>query len=398
MRFYLQFGHGMMEHCRHLIRKWNEGTVVLSPRDLNREQIDALAQSICDSGGATLLDPQFYDPRGDHHGLVRHDYWPDTFDTSTFLTGPPLSNLIGKLIDLNTVARTSKIILPGLYGERVDDDWLAVQSAIIEESATQIRDKDKLATVCLSGEALRFEDQVEVLLNASEEWDVEGFYVVPEHPNGSYLAEDPLWLTNLLLLCSGLKLQNREVIVGYSGHQMLCLACANVDAIAAGTWLNVRSFGVGKFQEPDADSVSRRAKWYYCPQALSEYKIPFLDMGFRNGGLSRLMPPEELSSEYAHILFSGAQPSTTNYSEQQSFRHYLTCLYSQCRTAGKNSFQETVAHQRDILDTAERVIREAHRAGVRGQDRDFREIVDVNRVAIETFVNSRGFTLERRWE
>lgn len=397
MKFYLQFGHGMMEHCRHLIRKWGNGTVVLSPRDLNREQIETFSQDICDSGGETLLDPQFYDPRGDHHGLLRHTYWPGKFDTSSFMAGPQLNTLIGELLEVNNSANTSKIILPGLYGHRVDDDWLDVQAAIIEESINQIKNRGKLATICLSGESLRFEEQIEDLLNASEEWDVEGYYVVPEHPNGAYLSEDPMWLNNLLMLCSGLKLQGREVIVGYSGHQMLCLSCANVDAIAAGTWLNVRSFSVGKFQEPEEDSISRRSKWYYCPQALSEYKIPFLDLGFKKGGLSRLMTPGEYSSEYANILFSGAQPSTTNYSEQQSFRHYLTCLHYQCKIASKDTFQETVTHQRTILATAEQVTREASRAGVSGQDRDFRNLVDVNRAAIDSFVNSRAFTLERSW-
>ena len=72
MKFYLQFGHGMMAHCRHLIKQWGDGTVILSPRDLTQDQMETLSGDISDLGGNTLLDPQFYNPRGNHHGLVRH--------------------------------------------------------------------------------------------------------------------------------------------------------------------------------------------------------------------------------------------------------------------------------------------------------------------------------------
>lgn len=398
MRLFLQFGHGMMDHSRQLIENWGEGTVILSPRDMNESQIDRLSTDILERKGTTLLDPQFYDPRGDHHGLVKHDYWPRDFNTSAFLSGPPLTALLDKLIKINDLAKVDKVILPGLYCERVDDDWLAVQDAIIGEAEHAITHLPRVATICLSAEVLRFEDQIEMLLNASEEWNVSGYYVVQEHPSGSYLADDPMWLTNLLFLCAGLKQQGREVVVGYASHQLLCLACADVDTLAVGSWLNVRSFTTGKFQEPDEDEISRRVKWYYCPQTLSEYKLPFLDMAFRRGVLTQLATGPEYGSRYSDVLFTGAQPSTTDYSELQSFRHYLTCLHHQCMTARKASFSDTVDHHRQMLDSAEACIRATHRAGVRGQNRDFENIIDVNRAAIDAFVEARSFVMERLWQ
>jgi hypothetical protein len=68
MDLYLQFGHGMMEHCRHLVRSWAGGTVILSPRDLKREQLVKLSEEIrALQGGQVLLDPQVYVPRSDQH-------------------------------------------------------------------------------------------------------------------------------------------------------------------------------------------------------------------------------------------------------------------------------------------------------------------------------------------
>lgn len=397
MELYLQFGHGMMDHCRSLVSSWGHGTVILSPRDLNSDQIQRFSRDILASNGKTLLDPQLYNPRANHHRLVEHDYWPEDYTTGMLTGGPALARLLGLVKDLNDAALVDAYIIPGLYCSRVDEDWFAVQEAILGEADPVFTGRPKLATICMSAEALRFEDQVEALLSRSESWNVDGYYVVAEHPNNQYLVDDPVWLANLLILSSGLKIQGKQVVVGYCNHQSLSLATANVDAIAAGTWLNVRSFSSEKFHEADDDSTSRRVKWYYCPQSLSEYKLPFLDMGHRSGILDILRPDEALASSYADVLFSGAQPTTTDYSEQQSFRHYLQCMQSQCQQSRRPSFQETVDDQMRILDRAEQLIRTLHRSGVRGQDRDFAERIDVNRAALGALADSRGFVLERIW-
>jgi hypothetical protein len=308
--------------------------------------------------------------------------------------GAALRQILSKLKELNDKSRTEKYILPSIVCEHVDEDWIAVQKTIVDASSDILLDKPQIATLCLSADSMRNEVEVETLLNHSEVWNVSGYYVVPEHTH--YLEEDPLWLSNLLILCSGLKLQNKEVIVGYCSHQMLCLVCANVDAIASGTWLNVRAFNRAKFSESTDDSTSRRTKWYYCPQALSEFKIPFLDMAHRSGRLPDMRPAPHCG-DYADILFSGAQPSTTDYTEQISFRHYLSSLRCQAIDAKKATFSETADQHNGLLDSAESLIRGLHQSGVRGQDRDFGTIIDVNRAAIQALRNTRGFVLDRTW-
>lgn len=397
MELYLQFGYGMMSLSKELIGKWNRGTIILSPRDLEEKQINRFSTAITSLNGNTLLDPQFYNPRANHHRLTSHEYWPDDLVTGILSGGGALDNLLFRLRDLNAQALTTSYILPGLFCNRVDDDWLEVQKNIIQRSNLILKDKPQLATISLSGEALRFEEQVEFIINQAEQWDVDGFYIVPEHPNGSYLVDDPLWLTNLLHLCAGLKSQGKKIVVGYCSHQMLILASSRVDAIASGTWLNVRSFPPSKFQQAEEDSTSRRATWYYCPQSLSEYKLPFLDMGFNSGLLDLMRPDKALQSTYAEVLFSGAQPSTTNYQERTSFLHYLDCLNSQVNQSSKDTFEETVEAHYSLLESTRKIIKKLHSVGVRGQDRDFLEILDVNMSALQAFKNSRGFFMSRIW-
>ncbi len=89
MELYLQLGHAMQDHCRKLAQRWGGGTVILSPRDLTREQIAKVADGVRDARGATLLDPQLYDPRSTHHRLIRHDYWPNEYATDMLLNRSP---------------------------------------------------------------------------------------------------------------------------------------------------------------------------------------------------------------------------------------------------------------------------------------------------------------------
>ena len=95
--------------------------------------------------------------------------------------------------------------------------------------------------------------------------------------------------------------------------------------------------------------------------------------------------------------FSGAQPSSVGFSEQTAFRHYLHCLRGQVLTAGRESFDETVASHRELLDNAETLLAVLSASGIRGQKRDFTNIIDVNRAALELFVSLRGAVLRRRW-
>jgi len=391
MNLYLQFGYGMMGHCRELLPEMPGSCVILSPRDLKENQIEKFAGEIRNAGGRTLLDPQLYAPRCDHRQLTNHSYWPKNYST----VSTNYDVLLPELIALNKKARTDALILPGLYCDRLNVTWLNLHDDIVK--AAQVYSGEKIGTLCLSAEVLRSQSQLDEILSRAEEWDLNGYYVIAAHPDGEYLVDDPIWLANLLAFCAGLKLQGKSVVLGYANHQMLCCACAGIDAIASGTFMNVRSFMLDKFFTPDPDDIKRKRTWYYCPQALTEIKPEFLDVAFKRSVLKSFAPLPEYQSSYASMLFSGAIPTTTGYSEKFSFRHYLRCLHSQCELATKSSFIDSIAFQKQTLSDARKVIKFAHKHGVRGQKRDFEDYIDVNLSAIETFEADKGFLLKRMW-
>lgn len=396
MEMYLQFGWGMMEHCRILIQEWGGGTVILSPRDLNHSQLVRFAGGVQNlQGGAVLLDPQFYLPHSNHDRLSGHDYWPAGYSTGTFYSGPQLYMLIAKLISLNNRLGTREFILPGLYATNLDAQWFSTQQTFLDEARRQGVSRPLCQTIAISSDVCRLSDNIGRLIDFAERDRVDSYYIVCEHPRDAYLVSDSTWMANLLDLVAGLKLLGSRVILGYSSHQTLIAATAKVDAIAAGTWMNVRAFTPGKF-DPSQDEEMRRAVWYYSPKALSEYKITTLDTALRVGVLNLLAPPPPLLPEIAR-LFTGVQPSTLNLAEQTSFRHYLTQLRLQTVGAVLPTFDGTITAYETLLDNTENLLTTLHASGIRGAQRDFSEALEANREALAVLRATRAGILRRRW-
>jgi len=387
----------MMDHSRSLVRQWGGGTVILSPRDLSERQLLRLAGEVKQvDNGEVIVDPQFYLPHADHERLVAHKYWPQNYETGVFWTSARLEEMLEQLLNLNMEIGASAVVLPGLLAQDINQEWLFIQEAIIEK-ANELIEGEKIITLALSADSLRSQDNVSELIEAAEEWPANGYYLVLEHPRGQYLVDDPNWLASVLDLVASLKLRGRKVILGYCNQQMLIAACAKADAIASGTWMNVRSFPPDKFRMTYDEEIKQRATWYYCPRGLSEYKIPFLDIAYRQRVLSLMAPEAPLDDNLVSHLFGQVQPSTVGLSEQSAFRHYLQMLMQQATMLVADSFDETVERYENMLSSAEDLLGHLSRVGVRGQHRDFGEFVDVNRAALEVLKTTHGPMLRRRW-
>jgi hypothetical protein len=161
--------------------------------------------------------------------------------------------------------------------------------------------------------------------------------------------------------------------------------------------LNVRRFGQEKFLAAEDGDISRRSIWYYCPQALSEYQTLFLDMAQKAGILDKLATDSSFGSDCGEVLFSGVQPTSTNFTEAQSFDHYLQCLSNQIRSVSRASYEDTKNAVRITFETASELTEYFRSHGVRGRGRDFSEVVDASLAALEQFDLLRGMLLRQFW-
>ena len=400
MNLYLQMGHGMREHCVELNKKWKGATSILSPKNMTIEKMLNLSDSLEKYNGSVIFDPQFYVPRTSHENLCEHSFWPSNYNTNMFLNGSGCSEMLNVLYnDYVLPLKANAFIIPGIYFSNVDGDFDKINS-IIQNAVNKMNIKiPKYMTLCIGEDLLKNEEKTHALLDYLENYPVDGFYIVPIHPNNSYLIDNASWLINLFDLVAGLKLFEKTVIVGYSNHQFLFLSLAKVDAICAGTWMKTRMFPLGDFKiDDDEQEGGRKSTWYYCPQALTEYQIQFLDIAHSGGILKDMKTDPVFNSNYTDILFQGAQPTTVNFSEREAFRHYLQCLKVQCDNVSGLTYEETKKYLSMIFDAAIDLTTYFRSNGVRGKHKDFNNVGDTTLSIVDAFENIRGLVFKNLWD
>lgn len=395
MDLYIQMGHGMQKICLDLFKQWGGGTIILSPMNIAPERIEGFSANVRKMDGNVLFDSQLYFPRKFQKNLPKYEYWPR--ENITLLESGSFDSVIVPLVQLNQNIGSSALLLPSLSTNHIDVRWNGLQQEIIASVNKTNHGFNVYHTIALGGKVMLDEEQIEEIVNYVEEWDVNGVYIVCEHPSNKYLVDDALWVSNQLSLVAGIKRTGKTVIVGYSNHQQLCLAAAKCDAIASGNFRNVRWFQPEHFETIDNDEQSRRAKWYYCPQALTEFKITFLDIAQRMSLLSALKADGQMSNPYSDMLFGGAIPSSTGYDEADSFKHYLWCLNEQCHSSVRSTYKETYDAQMAMLETAEQILTALHEKRIRGQDRDFMDTVSINEAALAAYDMAYQFSLSNEW-
>lgn len=135
MDLFLQYGHGMKAHSEELIKSWDGGSVIFSPKNMSLEQMISSSEKIKKTNGHVYLDPQFYIPRSDNGNLNEHSFWPQSYSTNSFFNGTGINDMMNTLVDDYLLPiQASTFILPSFYLEKIDDDWNRLTDSFIEGS------------------------------------------------------------------------------------------------------------------------------------------------------------------------------------------------------------------------------------------------------------------------
>jgi len=295
MELFLQYGHGMKSLSIDLVKRWNGLTTILSPRDMTPEQLVAWSIDFKKNNVRCLFDPQCYCPKSELKKLSQYEYWDSKLNTNMQSDATYTDKVIKSIKGYNDIAETTDFIIPNIlhaYNEDWDREWLNRSKLFINSANSIVVDKPLYMTLSFpKGFLLQSEDIIEPVLQSILEWNVEGFYVIAETPEKQYLVDNPMWLSNIYQICATLKLAGRKVIFGYGNHQLLSLSLIKIDALASGTWLNVRSF-TNRFI--DTDEQKRKSTWVYHPPALSEYKLSYMDAAYNDGYLESMKPKDSI--------------------------------------------------------------------------------------------------------
>ena len=401
MNLFLQFGYGMKSLTIDLAKKWGGVTCILSPRDMTSKQLESWSKDFFKAGVRCLFDPQCYCPKSELKRLNTYSYWDSNLNTNLASTYSSVDQKIIELKHYNDIAQSEAYILPAIlndYDTQWSDRFFLQSSRFIESAHKYMCDKKIYATIALPKDLLvQSEDTIEPILQGLLNLDVDGYYIIAQAIDKKYLIDSPIWLSNILHICAVLKIAGKNVIYGYGNHQLLPLSLLQIEAMASGTWQNVRSF-TNRFVV-DMDEQKRKSTWVYHPESLSEYKLTFLDWAFNNGLLVSMksLDKDFLDDSVNKIFQADAPPSSTGFTETDAFKHYLLCLKHQINLLEKNSYSEAYDSYQILLTTAEREIERLESGGVYAQARSFKNFIDVNRAAVSRLDKNHGFALRMTW-
>ena len=123
-----------------------------------------------------------------------------------------------------------------------------------------------------------------------------------------------------------------------------------------------------------------------------------MDLAYSTGVLKNMQLSDEFMNEYSDQIFkTKTLPSATGLTETTAFKFYLCSLKRQIENLNQDTYKKTYLANEVLINTAQRTIEQLESKGMFAQTRSFREIIDVNRAAMQILDNSRGFSLEMSW-
>jgi hypothetical protein len=125
-----------------------------------------------------------------------------------------------------------------------------------------------------------------------------------------------------------------------------------------------------------------------------------MDWAFNRGILSSLESKETSfqTEQIKKLLDSTVPPSLVQgFTQTDAFIHYLECVRHQIMCLNKPSYHEALSSYEMLLRKAEFEIERLEKAGMFAQTRSFRDLIDVNRAAVQKLDQSMGFSLKMSW-
>ena len=197
------------------------------------------------------------------------------------------------------------------------------------------KDKKILLSVIVKGIMLTDDEKRNEILNwITGHQNVDGVYLIFENNFASKQIKDFDFLFNALRLIKILKDNQMEVHIGYCNTEALLYSLAMPDSVTIGSYENLRSFGIRRFQETDNSPMrSPNARLY------SSKLLQWVDYGY-------IQPMKTLVENYADYFDESPYNPLTNFKpdynwqfkKTEPYKHYFYVFNKQIKSLSEDQF------------------------------------------------------------
>jgi hypothetical protein len=296
--------------------------LIYSPINLDADKLLHLDKSLKQT---SFLDPQLYLLNEAKGTLDTYPYFPGNIkpDYST----PDLDNsnvLLAQLcIDFQLQNDFEYIVVPTRYYTDNPTNYFSQSSDyFVTPFCDYIREKSikKKTLLSVIVKAIMLTDEVK--RNEALNWitgqNVDGVYLIFEDSFTTKQIKDFDFLLNALLFVQILKNNGMEVHLGYNNTEALLYSIAMPDSVSIGSFENLRSFGIKRFQDLENGPMrGPRARLY------SSSLLQWVDYQYI-GAFKRLIPGFENifdESEFKPLMFKSE--FNWHFLKSEPYKHYF---------------------------------------------------------------------------
>lgn len=322
--------------------------LIYSPVNIDADKLLGIDRSLKIS---SFLDPQLYLLAEAKGNLHTYPYFPGNLKPDFSTPDLDNSNLqITKLcIDYQLDNEFEYLVIPTRYNEDNPTSYfLQSTEFFVLPFCEYVRDnkieKKILLSVIVKSIMLSDKEKRDEVLNwITSHQQVDGVYLIFENNFIYKQIRDFDFLLNALQFIRILKENKMEVHIGYTNTEAILYSIAMPDSITIGSYENLRSFGIKRFQEIESSPMrSPNARLY------SSKLFQWIDYQYIEAMKSLLHSYESFfdDSEFKPLMFKSE--FKWHFAKPEPYKHYFYVFYNQIKALPKEQDLRIEKLEKDI--------------------------------------------------
>jgi hypothetical protein len=354
MKVYHQTGHNL---------KWNidsyyEGVgsgLIFSPINIDADKL--LKDTEPELKKVSFLDPQLYLLNQAKGTLETYPYFPGNLKSDFSTPDLDNDNLILAELCINYQIENDfeYLVIPTKYNAENPTNYLSQCTdyfvlPFCDFAKQRQTNKKILLSVIVKGIMLIDEDKRNEVLNwITGHQHVDGVYLIFENNFTTKQIKDFDYLLNALRFIKVLKDNQMDVHIGYCNTEALLYSIAMPDSVTIGSYENLRSFGIRRFQEAENGPMrSPNARLY------SSKLLQWVDYGY-------IQPMKTLVDNYSEYFDESVYNPLTNFEPDYNWQFKKTEPYKHYFYVFDKQIKELQVNQTDRIVGLKSTIKNAIR-------------------------------------
>jgi hypothetical protein len=301
------------------------------------------------------FDPQFYLPQDSKSKLETYPFFPgnklDNFNTSDYID---YSYQVAKeCLNFQHEHDFKYLVVPTRYYDDLPEHYIQQMDRLFLDTFVNARkelgfNEPLILTVIAKEIHLELEPgyiRDELLTWVTSESDISGVYLIFDNNFQTKQIKDADYLYKALLFIQALRYNNLEVHIGYSGIEGLLYSIADPTSISVGSYENLRSFNLRRFQ-----TLERRGHRGPNPRIYSGDLLQWIEDSYLPP-FRKLVPDWTTLfnySPYREYLLD--EESELNFNRRELYKHYFYIFSDQI--AELPPVNQRPNHIRDVVHGA----------------------------------------------